>query len=116
MQWIDHRRQRTQLVLTFNEPVNPIAIQDPTNYFLFIMGRHRRGLFRHPRRIGIRSAVSNAGGLSVTLSPSRRRLKRHTFYELVINGTAPGGLAGLNGWFLDGTGNGLPGTNYVKVF
>ena len=57
-----------------------------------------------------------AGGPSVTLSPARRRLNRHAFYELVVNGTGPGGLTDLQGQFLDGNGDGQAGTNYVTVF
>jgi hypothetical protein len=37
-------------------------------------------------------------------------------YMLVVNGEPPDGLAGPSGVFLDGRGNGMPGSDYVKSF
>ena len=37
-------------------------------------------------------------------------------YRLTVNGTALRGLANPSGVYLDGAGNGRPGTNYASTF
>jgi uncharacterized repeat protein (TIGR01451 family) len=110
------RHRRTRLVLTFNEPLDSTEAQNPANYLLFPLRRHRGVLIRKRHGIVIGSSLYDAGGPSVTLSPAKRRLNRHAFYELVVSGTDPGGLTDLQGQFLDGDGDGQAGTNYVTVF
>jgi uncharacterized repeat protein (TIGR01451 family) len=106
-------RQPAGIVLTFNEPLDPTRAQDPIEYLLFAPGRGKRSLGRIHHAITISSAAYDAGALSVALSFAGHRLKRHAVYELLIRGTAPGGLTGLNGLFLDGRGTDHPGTDDV---
>jgi hypothetical protein len=37
-------------------------------------------------------------------------------YKLVVNGTAPLGLASPSGVLLDGRGTGVPGSDFVRIF
>jgi virginiamycin B lyase len=109
------RRQPSELVLTFNEPLDAARAQDLTNYLLFALGGHRRQTTRSRHPFTIRSATYVARGPSVALSFSRFRLNRHRIYELVVKGTAPGGLTGLDGRYLDGRDDGQSGTDYVTI-
>jgi hypothetical protein len=110
------RRQPTGLILSFDEPLDPQSARETTNYFVFALGRRRRVLRANDHPIAIRAADYSAGGTSVVLALAGRRLSRHGVYELVVAGTAPGGVSGLDGQFLDGRGDGHPGSNYVTVF
>lgn len=100
--------QPTSLILNFSEPLNPARVQDLSNYRLVL---HRRG--RHPATIviGLRSAVYDPVLQTVTLSP-RGRLSLRLPYQLTVRRTAPQGITRAAGQFLDGQGNGQPGSNY----
>ena len=62
----------------------------------------------------VRAAVYDPATLTVTLYPAQR-LSVHKSYRLTINGTTSRGLTGSSGIPLDSKGNGMPGTNYVRV-
>ncbi len=109
------RRQPDGIVVTFSVPLDPSRAQDPAEYLLFAPGHGKRNLSRIHHPITIRSTAYDPGGLSVALSFAGHRLKRHGIYELVVKGTAPAGLTGLDGLFLDGRGDGHPGTDYVAL-
>ncbi len=66
-------------------------------------------------RIPIVSAVYNPLADTVTLHIAHPPYLFRR-YELVVNGMPPAGLASPSGTFLDGQGNGTPGSDYVKVF
>ncbi len=103
--------QPTEFTLTFSSALDPATAQDRRNYTLRPVGpKGHVG-----EKIRIVSAVYSPLSQTVTLHPAHRvYLFRH--YKLVVNGTAPSGLASPSGVLLDGSGHGIPGTNYVKIF
>lgn len=52
---------------------------------------------------------------TVTLHPVRR-LDLRQRYRLIVNGMPPQGITSTSGAYLDGLGNGTPGSNYDKIF
>jgi hypothetical protein len=58
--------------------------------------------------------VYDPSGPAVTLLP-RRRLSLRRLYQLTVIGTPPGGLAGPDGTFLDGSGSGQPGSDFTAT-
>jgi methyl coenzyme M reductase subunit D len=101
----------TSFVLTFSSPLDPARAQDPHNYTLRPVGLHGH----LGRIIPIVAAVYNPPAHTVTLHPATL-LYLFQRYELVVNGMSPAGLAGPSGVLLDGRGNGIPGSDYVKIF
>ncbi len=95
--------QATSLVLSFSGPLVASTATNPANYELM----SAMGL-----PIGIAQASYDATDDTVTLR-LKRKLNLHRVYELTVIGTAPGGLAGTSGLFLDGAGNGSPGSDYT---
>lgn len=105
--------QPTELVLTFDSPLDPVRAQDVANYRLFEL--LHGGRLRRP--IPIKTATYDSTVHTVTLTfkhPTSLALHRH--YELIVNGTSPSSVAGSTGIPLDGKGNGVPGSDYVRVF
>ena len=103
--------QPTEFVLTFSSALDPASAQNTNNYTLTPVGPHGHA----GKKIRIVAAVYNPLTNTVTLHPATRvYLFRH--YKLVVNGTAPDGLASPAGTLLDGKGNGLPGSDYVRTF
>ena len=103
--------QPTEFVLTFSSALDPASAQNTNNYTLTPVGPHGHA----GKKIRIVAAVYNPLTNSVTLHPATRvYLFRH--YKLVVNGTAPNGLASPACTLLDGKGNGLPGSDYVRTF
>jgi uncharacterized repeat protein (TIGR01451 family) len=103
--------QPTEFVLTFNSALDPARAQDVQNYNLAPVGRSG-----HPgKQIKIVSVAYAPLTMTVTIHPATHiyLFKR---YRLEVNGTPPLGLASPSGIFLDGAGNGLPGSNFVKIF
>jgi hypothetical protein len=101
----------TAFVLTFSSALDPTRAQDPTNYTLRPIGSdgHLGG------RIAIVSAVYNPVAHTVTLHPAKL-VYLFQRYQLVVNGMRPNGVTSASGALLDGAGNGVPGSNYVRVF
>jgi hypothetical protein len=94
----------TTLVLTFSAPLDAASATDLANYQLLVQAG------RHPVRIT--SATLEPDGNTVILRPARLLpLKYH--YQLTVIGTPPGGVRDEQGRYLDGTGQGQPGTNYT---
>ena len=95
----------TTIVLTFSQPLDPSRAQNVALYHLF----DPRG-----RAIPIVSAVYDPVAMTVTLRP-RARINLHQSYTLTVDGTAPYGLTGVTGLFLDGKGAGQPGSDFTSA-
>ena len=92
----------TTIVLAFNQALDPATADKATNY---------RIIGPKGRDIRVKSAVYNAATDTVTLHPTQR-IDIHYRYELIVDGTAAGGVTNTNGLLLDGTDSGKPGSNY----
>ncbi|WP_406696167.1 hypothetical protein V5E97_34780 [Singulisphaera sp. Ch08] len=103
--------QQTELVLTFSTDLDPDRASNASNYLLTLIGPRGRLGPRIPFASLDYSPVTDA----VTLHPVTRLPLRQR-YRLVVNGMAPNGLTSTSGMFLDGLGNGKPGSNYTRVF
>jgi hypothetical protein len=111
LQRFGYHEQPTLFVLTFSSALDPTRAQDPNNYTLRPIG-----VDGHlGKRIRIVSAVYNPVAHTVTLHPVKLVYLFHR-YRLVVNGMSPNGLTGSSGVLLDGAGNGVPGSNFVRVF
>jgi hypothetical protein len=97
--------QPTYLLLSFNGVLDPATAQNPVNYQ--ILGPSGHG-------IKVVAAAYDSATHTVTLVPTER-LNIHRRYFLTVNGAAPAGLSNPAGVFLDGAGNGQPGTNFVTT-
>jgi streptogramin lyase len=97
--------QPTLLVLTFDEPLNPVQARKLSNYRL-------TGPLGD--RIPIAAVSYQADSRTVTLWVGRRLPLRYD-YRLTVNGASPGALRDLAGNVLDGNGDGLPGSNYSVI-
>ena len=96
-------QQRTKLVLTFDEPLDPVTADYVHNY-------HLDGPHGHPVRII--KAVYSASADTVTLEP-KVRLNLRKSYKLTVVGSKPTGLADTEGYLLGGKSKSQPGSNYV---
>lgn len=115
LQRFGYHIQTTTLVATFDQDLNPTPAQNVNNYTLIWAGHDRRFGTHDDRKVPIVTAVYNNAARTVTLTTANR-LPLRGLYGLVINGKAPNGLTSASGTFLDGRGNGSPGTDYVKFF
>jgi hypothetical protein len=97
--------QPTFIVITFNSTLDPVPAENPANYVIVGPGKHH---------IKVKSARYNPMTDSVSLALVQR-LNLHKTYVLTINGTPPSGLKNPAGLFLDGAGNGQPGSNYLTM-
>jgi hypothetical protein len=95
----------TTLVLTFNESMDPIYVQDATNYQL---------VDAHGRSIRITGAVYHPIARTVTLHLGQRLDLNHRF-KLTVNGATGDGLRDLQGNLLDGDNDGQIGGNFVTL-
>jgi hypothetical protein len=95
--------QPTVLVVSFNDPLDPISAVNLSNY---------RITDPAGRKVRIRSAVFNAETNTVTLRPAERINLHHT-YHLTVIGTGPGGVRNTQGQLLDGPDTGTADGNYV---
>jgi uncharacterized repeat protein (TIGR01451 family) len=103
--------QPTLLVLRFSEPLDAVPAQDLRNYHLMLIADGGR---QH-RSIRLTSAVYNAAAHTVTLH-SAPLLPLRFQYKLVVDGSSPTGVSDSTGVMLDGAANGVPGSDYVRVF
>jgi hypothetical protein len=92
----------TTLVLTFSQALDPTSAQDPNDY---------RIVGPAGRTIRVKEAVYSPVARTVTLYPTQR-INIHYTYELIVDGTAPGGLTNTEGTLLDGADSGKPGSDY----
>jgi uncharacterized repeat protein (TIGR01451 family) len=97
----------TILVLTFDEPLDPVRAQNLGNYQIVALGCN-------PHRIRIKEAVYDAVTRTVTLKPVQL-LNLHHRFRLTVIGTAPSGLTDISGNLLDGRKTGSPGSNFVTI-
>jgi hypothetical protein len=111
LQRFGYHEKPTRLVLTFSSALDPSRAQDAQNYTLTPIGKNGHV----GKRIRIASAVYATVADTVTLHFTKL-LYLFQRYKLVVNGMAPSGLAGPTGVLLDGLGNGIPGSDYVRVF
>jgi streptogramin lyase len=93
--------QPTRLVLTFDQPLNPLTAQDPSAY---------RILNPEGRSIPVVVAAYNPLTRSVTLVPAQR-LNLYLPYTLLVSGAGPHAVTSAFGMALDGAKTGRPGSN-----
>ena len=78
--------QPTQIVVTFNGPLNPTQAENISNFQLFALGRNRQ----FSRRVGILSGVYNSTTNSVTLT-TVHPINVHHLFEIKVTNPSPGG-------------------------
>ena len=112
-------RDKTSLVITFDQALDPASAQNSSNYQLSLPGRTVHGLHRHqtatgPRRpVGISAATYNPATHEVTLT-LRTKLRQGQAYQLQINGAA-GGLVDTEGTALNSPDALRPGKDYLAA-
>jgi hypothetical protein len=92
----------TVIVISFNDPLDPISAVNLSNYRI----TNPTG-----QRVRIKSAVFDAATNSVNLHPAQRINLHHTYLFEVI-GTGASAVRNTEGTLLDGAGNGTPSSNY----
>jgi hypothetical protein len=97
--------QATSLVIQFNQALDPARAQDLNNYRL----RNFKS-----RAVGIGSAAYDPATNSVLLQP-RQLINLHRSAQLLVVGTAPGGLTNTAGVLLDGANTGHPGSSFSTL-
>jgi hypothetical protein len=93
---------QTVLVVSFNDPLDPISAVNLSNYRITNPAGHL---------VRIKSAVFDAQSNTVTLRPAHRINLHHT-YGFEVIGTGVSGVRNTEGVLLDGAGNGTPASNY----
>ena len=78
--------QPTQIVVTFNGPLDPTQAENISNYQLFALGRNRQ----FSRRVGILSGVYSSTTNSVTLT-TVHPINVHHLFEIKVTNPSPGG-------------------------
>jgi hypothetical protein len=106
LQRYGYHEQPTLFVVTFSAALDTASAQNVQNYELFNPSGQRDP---------VTEAIYNPGDDTVTLLP-RFKLNVHFRDELIINGSAPYGVSGTSGQFLDGANDGQAGTDYVRTF
>jgi hypothetical protein len=97
---------RTQMVLTFNEAIDPATATDLANYQLHVAYRDGR---IGQQLVPLQSAVYNPTNHTVTLTPLHD-LNIHYHYLLTVSG-----IKDTCGQTLDGAHNGVAGSNFVTI-
>ena len=98
-------RNRTAIVVTFSEDMNPALAANFANYVIVAEGRRGR------REIPIDSAIYDPSSRSVKLFPSRR-LDLSRRFRLMIRASSPTGVADTSGKLLDGDRDGRAGGDF----
>ncbi|MBX6314003.1 MAG: DUF11 domain-containing protein [Isosphaeraceae bacterium] len=106
--------QRTNLVLTFDAALNPTTAQNPAAYQLARSVPGRSPGARGPR-LRLRSVTYSPAMNTVTLIPLRP-LGVSPSYTLLVSGTGPTALFGVNGLALNSPGPNQPGSNFEATF
>jgi uncharacterized repeat protein (TIGR01451 family) len=100
--------QRTNILVSFNTPLNATSALNGSNYTLRVVGGHHRIL-----RI---SAINyDPVTRQVRILPTEN-IPLWAKIQLTINGTTSTGVTDLNGRLLDGARTGQPGSNFVMTF
>jgi hypothetical protein len=98
----------SRVIVSFNQPLVASTAGRKMNF--------RLSDLTHPRRpVAIVSAKYDASTGTVTLALAGR-LSTKDQYGIRINGSKKGAVTSLYGGALDGSGNGMPGSDYVATF
>lgn len=108
-------RQPTAIQLLFNEPMTAGTVQNTANYTLVTAGADGRFNTSDDVGIPIRTVAYEPTLFSAVVLP-RRRIPLSTPVQITVHGSSATGVADAAGVLLDGAGNGLPGSNFVRVF
>ena len=109
----DIGRQESEIVLSFSKTLDVARATDSNNYALIRMGPDNQRMTRS-RSVSFVSATYDPASKTVTLV-SNHRLHAKYFYELVVNGQGPNGVASAGGTLLNGSGTGVTGSDYVTM-
>src|SRR5262249_17439068 len=90
------------LVLKFDEALDPAAAQNKHNY---------RITGPAGRAIRVRSVEYDPSSWTIFVRPAEL-LNVHRTYHFMVRGSRPGGVVETDGRLLDGTGSGVPGSNF----
>ncbi len=115
VQAVKNRKHRvTELLVDFSGPLNA-ARADDVNAFRLATA-NGRGSFtaRNSPVTRLRSAVFNPANDTVTLTP-RKAIGLIKPVQLTIDGTSARGLEDSTGRLIDGSGNGVAGSNAIAV-
>lgn len=93
----------TTLALTLDSALDPTSAVRASNYRIYDPAG---------RLIPVSRAVYDPASNVVTIHPSQR-LNLHWSYRLVVDAQSPNGVVGSTGVALDGSGRGVPGTDFV---
>ena len=102
----------SQLVVGFNEALDPTTALNPANYQLVAMGTSGKVT---GKTIKIASVTYNSISHSVMLIPSQA-LDPKQYYKITVIGSTASGIADTSGRRLAGSLYGTSGTNYSALF
>ena len=103
-------RNRTALMVTFDEALDPSLASNPANYVIIAEGRGGGW-----RVVPITSASYDSNLWSVKLVTGRR-LELSRRVQLTIRASSPSGVADTGGRLLDGDGDGMAGGDFTGRF
>jgi hypothetical protein len=112
MQRMGVHMRPTQIMVYFDQPLDPVRATDPMNYRIICPGSDGRLGTHDDVPIRLKSVAYDAESRVVTIIP-RRRLKLHRVYGFGINGETESAVTGINGTPLAGQ-EGVNGTNYIS--
>ena len=104
----------TNVIVSFNAPMNPVSAQLSSNYAVVGLGHDGLYQTRDDHVVPIQSAIYDATTQSVSVMPTEG-LSRTEAYYFFARGTPPTGLSGATGEFLDGNSDGVAGDDYVTI-
>jgi Tol biopolymer transport system component len=117
---LDNGHRITNVVVTFNQALDPASANNLANYQITLPGRtvHTRSghltTTRPGRSVVIRNAGYNAATHQVTLT-LRTPLRRGTAYQFRVNGASVSGVESTGGVSLNSPGKLKPGKDYQAV-
>jgi large repetitive protein len=107
-------RNTSQIVLTFNEPLNLVSASNLADYTLISAGKTGQFSGKGTQVLGLSSARYNLAANTVTLQVKKPFSLNH-LYKLTANGSTPAGVSDASGHLLDGKGNGQAGSDFVSL-
>jgi len=110
----NHEQQVVKVIMFFSGPLDITEADKKTTYRLATQGKDGSYTARNARVIQVRKAVYSAAGDSVTLKPAAPFSLRKAV-QLLIHGTAPGGLQDSLGRYIDGADNGQAGSDAIAI-
>ncbi|WZO98490.1 DUF11 domain-containing protein [Isosphaeraceae bacterium EP7] len=105
------RRQLTQVILTFDQPLDPVRAIELSNYQVVLAGADGKFQTADDRRVSLALASYNPEARTVTLVLNRRLSLQQT-YQVVARGDGPRGVADLQGQPLNSSAEGIRGLPY----